>query len=154
MQTENDAARLIRAGGKIVRPIITGGSCHLDARMIQNSIQQFDLARLNCLVIENVGNLVCPASYDLGEDMKVVLISTTEGDDKPLKYPSMFRSSSVMVINKIDLLGFSDFELDKVRQNGLSINGQLQIFETSCRNGDGIDDWIHWLQNRITEKKQ
>jgi len=112
VQTENDAERLARAGG-----------------------------RTEVLVIENVGNLVCPSSYDLGEDMKVVLISTTEGDDKPLKYPSMFRRSSVMIINKIDLLGHSDFDINRVRENARTINADLEIFELSCRTGEGLDAW-------------
>ncbi|MDX1741259.1 MAG: hydrogenase nickel incorporation protein HypB, partial [Rhodothermales bacterium] len=112
VQTENDADRLIRAGGTRVRPLITGGSCHLDARMITNVLPEIDLDEIDVLFIENVGNLVCPSGFDLGEDMKVVVISTTEGDDKPLKYPAMFRRSSVMVINKIDLLGTSEFSTE------------------------------------------
>ncbi len=154
VQTENDADRLIKAGGKMVRPIVTGGSCHLDALMIQKSIQQFDLENIDLFVIENVGNLVCPSSYDLGEDMKIVLISTTEGDDKPLKYPGMFRRSSVMVVNKTDLLGFSDFELNKVKNNAKQINGQLEIFELSCRTGEGVSKWTEWLVEQVALKKQ
>jgi len=154
VQTENDADRLIRAGGTMVRPIVTGGSCHLDASMIQNSIKQFDLEKVDLFVIENVGNLVCPSSYDLGEDMKIVLISTAEGDDKPLKYPSMFRKSSVMVVNKTDLLGFSDFELNKVKENAKQINGQLEIFELSCRTGDGLQSWFDWLLKQVVLKKK
>ena len=153
VQTENDANRLIKAGGKMVRPIVTGGSCHLDAQMIHKSIQSFDLENIDLFVIENVGNLVCPSSYDLGEDMKVVLISTTEGDDKPLKYPGMFRKSSVMVVNKIDLLGYSDFEINKVRENAMQINGQLEIFELSCRSGEGISKWTEWLMQQVSIKK-
>ncbi|HKK20053.1 MAG TPA: hydrogenase nickel incorporation protein HypB, partial [candidate division Zixibacteria bacterium] len=122
VQTENDADRLLKAGGKIVRPIVTGGACHLDAMMITRALGEFALDEVELLVIENVGNLVCPSSYDLGEDMKVVLLSTTEGDDKPLKYPGMFRRSSVMVVNKTDLLGTSEFDLEKVKQNALQIN--------------------------------
>lgn len=154
VQTENDANRLMRAGGRMVRPIVTGGACHLDARMVTKAIEEFDLAELDLLVIENVGNLVCPSSYDLGEDMKVVLISTTEGDDKPLKYPGMFRRSSVMVINKIDLLGSSDFDVSRVRENALSINGNLQVFEVSCRTGQGLDSWYSWLKEFVARKKQ
>ena len=154
VQTENDADRLIKAGGKMVRPIVTGGSCHLDAQMIQKSIQQFDLESIDLFVIENVGNLVCPSSYDLGEDMKIVLISTTEGDDKPLKYPGMFRRSSVMVVNKTDLLGFSDFEIDTVKANAKKINGQLEIFELSCRTGEGVSRWAEWLIEQVALKKQ
>lgn len=145
VQTENDAVRLARAGGRDVKPIVTGGACHLDARMITRALDNLNLDDFDLLIIENVGNLVCPSSYDLGEDMKVVIISTTEGDDKPLKYPSMFRRSSVMVINKIDLLGFTDFDIARVRENALKINSGLKIFETSCRTGDGLQAWYDWL---------
>lgn len=149
VQTENDARRLLNAGGALVKPIITGGACHLDARMVATAIADFDLAELDLLIIENVGNLVCPSSYDLGEDMKVVLISTSEGDDKPLKYPAMFRRAAVMVINKIDLLGTSDFELERVKKNALAINPSLRIFELSCRSGEGLAAWYDWLQSLV-----
>ncbi len=149
VQTENDANRLIRAGGTMVRPLVTGGACHLDARMIARVLPEFDLSTLDLLFLENVGNLVCPSSYDLGEDMKVVLISTTEGDDKPLKYPGMFRRSSVMVINKIDLLEFTDFDMEAVKRNALQINGQLKIFELSCRTGEGLQAWFDWLRGLV-----
>lgn len=154
VQTENDANRLARAGGKIVRPIVTGGACHLDARMITNVTNHLDLDTVDLLFIENVGNLVCPSSYDLGEDMKVVLISTTEGDDKPLKYPGMFRRSSAMVINKTDLIEYSEFDLGRVKENALSINGNLKILELSCRTGDGLDGWYDWLLSLVKEKKK
>lgn len=154
VQTENDANRLIRAGATMVRPIVTGGACHLDAKMVTQAVGQLDIDNIDLLFIENVGNLVCPASYDLGEDMKVVLISTTEGDDKPLKYPAMFRRSSAMVINKIDLIGQSEFEIDQVRKNALGINGNLTIFETSCRNGTGLDGWYNWLQELVAAKRK
>ena len=154
VQTDNDANRLIKAGGKLVRPIVTGGACHLDAPMVAKALDQLDLNSTDLLIIENVGNLVCPSSYDLGEDMKVVLISTTEGDDKPLKYPAMFRRSSVMVINKTDLIGTSEFELARVKENALKINGNLTIMETSCRTGDGLEKWVAWLKDRVAEKKK
>lgn len=153
VQTENDARRLERSGGKIVRPIVTGGTCHLDARMVAKALESVSLENLDILFIENVGNLVCPSSYDLGEDMKVVLISTTEGDDKPLKYPGMFRRSSVMVINKIDLIGSSEFDLTTVRENALRINGQLTVFELSCRTGSGLPEWFAWLKSQVRRKK-
>lgn len=153
VQTENDAQRLIKAGGRIVRPIVTGGACHLDARMITKALEDVDLSAAELLFIENVGNLVCPSSYDLGEDMKVVLISTTEGDDKPLKYPSMFRRSSAFVINKIDLLGQSDFELARVKENARQINGTLTTFELSCRTGEGLNGWYQWLEDQVALKK-
>jgi hydrogenase nickel incorporation protein HypB len=154
VQTDNDARRLEKAGGKVVKPIVTGGTCHLDARMVNAAIASFNLAELDILFVENVGNLVCPSSYDLGEDLKVVLISTTEGDDKPLKYPGMFRRSSIMVINKIDLLGASDFDMETVKKNALSINGQLTIFEVSCRTGAGLPGWFEWLKSRVGQKKR
>lgn len=153
VQTENDAARLVKAGGKMVRPIVTGGACHLDAGMVAKALEEIDLDQTDLLFIENVGNLVCPSSYDLGEDMKVVLISTTEGDDKPLKYPGMFRRSSVMVINKTDLIGSSDFNIDIVRKNALQINGKLMIFETSCRTGEGLEEWFEWLVGEVAARR-
>ncbi|MFQ5605019.1 MAG: hydrogenase nickel incorporation protein HypB [bacterium] len=153
VQTENDADRLLRAGGKMVRPLVTGGACHLDAKMITGVLPELNLEELEILFIENVGNLVCPSSYDLGEDMKVVLISTTEGDDKPLKYPGMFRRSSVMVVNKIDLLGTSDFDVDRVKNNARRINADLKIFEISCRTGDGLDAWFAWLKDMVMKKQ-
>ncbi len=154
VQTDNDARRLEAAGGTIVRPIVTGGACHLDARMVAKSLESIDLDPVKLLVIENVGNLVCPSSYDLGEDMKVVLISTTEGDDKPLKYPAMFRKASVMVVNKIDLLGSSDFMLSRVKENALNINGALKIFELSCRSGEGLNTWYSWLRELAGTRPQ
>ncbi len=147
VQTENDANRLLRAGGKMVRPIVTGGACHLDAKMVTRVLPELDLNQIDLLFIENVGNLVCPSSYDLGEDMKVVLISTTEGDDKPLKYPGLFRRSSVMVINKIDLLGSSDFDMNRVKENARNINADLKFFEVSCRTGRGLEAWYAWLKS-------
>jgi len=149
VQTENDANRLIRAGGKIVLPIVTGGACHLDAKMINEALGKMNLDGVQLLFIENVGNLVCPSSYDLGEDMKVTVISTTEGDNKPLKYPAMFRRSSVMVINKTDLLGYSDFDMALVKNNALQINGNLKIFELSCRTGIGLEVWYNWLKSLV-----
>ncbi|MFQ6115964.1 MAG: hydrogenase nickel incorporation protein HypB, partial [bacterium] len=152
VQTENDANRLMRAGGKMVRPLVTGGSCHLEAKMITRVLPELDLDNIDLLFIENVGNLVCPSSYDLGEDMKVVLISTTEGDDKPLKYPAMFRRSSVMVINKTDLLGTSEFDINKVKKNAHTINANLKIFELSCRTGKGLESWYAWIRSLVAEK--
>jgi hydrogenase nickel incorporation protein HypB len=154
VQTENDANRLIKAGGDWVKPLVTGGSCHLDARMISRALKNLDLKKLDLLIIENVGNLVCPSSYDLGEYMKVVLISVPEGDDKPLKYPGMFKRSGVMIVNKTDLLGTSDFSMDVVKQNALSMNSDLDIFETSCSTGEGIDEWYGWLRKHIKRARK
>jgi len=153
VQTENDANRLIKAGGENIKPLVTGGSCHLDARMISRVLPEMGIEELDLFIIENVGNLVCPSGYDLGEDMKVVLISVTEGDDKPLKYPAMFRRSSVMIINKIDMLELCDFNMETVKRNALQINGNLKIFEISCRSGQGLDQWYTWLKKIIAEKK-
>ena len=153
VQTENDAERLKRAGAEVVRAIVTGGTCHLDARMVAKAMESIELSKLDLLFVENVGNLVCPASYDLGEDMKIVVISTTEGDDKPLKYPAMFRRSSAMVINKVDLLGTSNFDMAQVKENARQINGTLKVFETSCRSGAGLEGWFNWLAEIVLKKK-
>ena len=154
VQTENDAQRLSKAGAAMVRPIVTGGMCHLDASMVDKSLEEIDLESIRLLFIENVGNLVCPSSYDLGEDMKVVLVSVTEGDDKPLKYPGMFRRSSLMIINKTDLLPHCDFDMDAVRENALRINGSLEILAMSCRDGKGLDQWFDWLRDRVTQRQR
>ncbi len=144
VQTDNDARRIEKYNVPVVQ-IVTNGGCHLEAKLIQDALDNFKLQDLKLLIIENVGNLVCPANYDLGEDKKVVLVSTTEGDDKPLKYPSMFRVSDVLVINKIDLLPYVEFSLEQVRKNALQINPGLEIFEVSCRTGEGISEWMNWL---------
>jgi len=144
VQTDNDARRIEKYQVPVVQ-IVTNGGCHLEAKLIQDALDNFKLQDLNLLIIENVGNLVCPANYDLGEDKKIVLVSTTEGDDKPLKYPSMFRVSDVLVINKIDLLPYVDFSLEQVRKNALQINPDLEVFEVSCRTGEGLENWMKWL---------
>lgn len=154
VQTENDADRLKAAGGRMVYPIVTRGACHLDAAMVTREVAKIDLAAIDLLMIENVGNLVCPSSYDLGEDAKVVVISVTEGDDKPLKYPGMFRRSSLMIINKLDLLPYCDFSLEKVSSNARRINGQLELLTLSCRTGDGLKDWFGWLARRLEAKRR
>jgi hydrogenase nickel incorporation protein HypB len=145
VQTENDALRLSRAGGDIVKSVVTGGACHLDARMVGKALGGIKLENIDILFIENVGNLVCPSGFDLGEDMKVALISVPEGDDKPMKYPAVFRRSAVLVINKIDLMGYSDFSIDRARMNALRVNPALEIFEVSCRTGQGLEKWYEWL---------
>ena len=152
VHTENDAARLVRAGGVIVRPLVTGGACHLEAGMISPVLEDMDLSAVRLLFIENIGNLICPAAYDLGETMKVVLISTAEGEDKPLKYPAMFRNASVMVLNKIDLLAAFQLDLDRLKQNALGINPNLRIFEISCRSGQGLQAWFSWLRELVVEE--
>ena len=148
VQTDNDAQRIAKYNVPVVQ-IVTNGGCHLEAKLVQNALENFDLLALELLVIENVGNLVCPANYDLGEDKKIVMVSTTEGDDKPAKYPSMFRVSDVMVVNKIDLLEYVDFDMNRVRKHALTINPNLEIIELSCKTGEGFEGWIDWIKNNI-----
>ncbi len=144
VHTSLDAERIARYRVPVVQ-IVTHGGCHLDAHLVAEAMTKLDLTRLDVLIIENVGNLVCPANYDLGEAMKVVIISTTEGEDKPLKYPAMFRQAAVLVINKVDLLPYLDVRLRVLKQNALCINPSLTVFETSCTTGMGITRWCDWL---------
>jgi hydrogenase nickel incorporation protein HypB len=144
VQTDNDARRIAALGVPAVQ-IVTNGTCHLEARMVQEALPQVDLAGLDLLFVENVGNLVCPSSYELGEHERVVLASTTEGEDKPLKYPAMFRKSQVLVLNKIDLLPYVPFDLARARAYALQVNPGLRVFETSCTTGQGLDAWVDWL---------
>jgi hydrogenase nickel incorporation protein HypB len=148
VQTDNDARRISALGIPAVQ-IVTHGGCHLEARLVRDAIENVDLRKTQLLVIENVGNLVCPANYDLGEAHKIVVVSTTEGDDKPVKYPNMFRNSSVLIINKIDLLPYLNCNVDELKKNALQINPSLKIFETSCTTGDGIDEWCTWLESQV-----
>ncbi len=144
VQTDFDAQRVARYGVPVVQ-IVTNGGCHLEAKLVQDALAAIDLSGLDVLVIENVGNLVCPANYDLGEALKVVLVSTAEGDDKPLKYPGMFRNASVLVINKVDLLPYVPCDLAALRRNALQINPALRVFETSCTTAAGIPEWCEWI---------
>ena len=144
VETTADAERIEAAGAQTVQ-INTRGACHLEAHMIRDALTQIELASLDLLVIENIGNLVCPAAWNLGEDTRVVVVSTTEGDDKPAKYPQMFAASEVMVVNKLDLLPYVDYDLQKVKRQALAINQHLRIFELSCRSGEGLDTWCEWL---------
>jgi hydrogenase nickel incorporation protein HypB len=148
VQTDLDAKRINMLGVSVTQ-IVTNGGCHLEAKLVSDALNSLNLNGIQLLIIENVGNLVCPASYDLGEDTKVVVLSTTEGDDKPLKYPAMFRNASVLIINKIDLLPYINCSVEKIRNNALSINPQLRIFETSCTTGAGIEDWCEWIESNI-----
>ncbi len=148
VQTDNDAQRIAKYNVPVVQ-IVTNGGCHLEAKLVQNALENFDLSTLELLVIENVGNLVCPANYDLGEDKKIVMLSTTEGDDKPSKYPPMFRVSDVMVVNKTDLLEYVDFDMNRVREHAHTINPNLEIIELSCKTGEGLDVWIDWIRNNL-----
>jgi hydrogenase nickel incorporation protein HypB len=145
VQTDLDARRVARYHVPVVQ-IVTNGGCHLEAKLVQDALAQMDLTALDLLIIENVGNLVCPASYDLGEAMKIVVLSTTEGDDKPLKYPGMFRNASVLLINKLDLVPYVNCNLAVLRGNALQINPRLRVFETSCTTKAGIAEWCGWLK--------
>jgi len=147
IQTDNDARRLARFGFP-VKQITTGGTCHLDARMIERALADWNVAELDVLLIENVGNLVCPSSYDLGEAAKVVLLSVTEGDDKPLKYPSIFFRAELLVLNKIDLLPHVPFNLAAARENARRIHAEIEIVEVSCLTGAGLEHWRKWLEER------
>ena len=148
VQTDLDAQRIDRCGVPAVQ-IVTNGGCHLEAKLVQDAIARMDLGALDLLVIENVGNLVCPANYDLGEAAKVVVLSVTEGEDKPLKYPAMFRSAAVLVVNKIDLLPYVECDLQALERNALTVNPGLVIFETSCTTLAGIPAWCDWLVDQV-----
>ena len=150
VQTDNDAKRIDKYKIQTVQ-IITNGTCHLDSKMVKNAIKKIDLNNVGILFIENVGNLVCPASFDLGEDVRVVVMSITEGDDKPLKYPPMFYSADVMIINKIDLLPYLSCNTDEIKNNALKINPNLKIFETSAVEGTGIEGLCDWIMEKIKE---
>ena len=143
-QTMNDAERIQATGAPVVQ-VNTGSGCHLDASMVNNAVRELGIESNAVLVIENVGNLVCPAMFDLGESQRVVIFSVTEGDDKPLKYPDMFRTSDVCIINKTDLLPYVDFDMEKARANALRVNHHLRFFECSARSGEGMQEWFDWL---------
>lgn len=147
-QTLRDAER-IQASGAVAIQVNTGTGCHLDAQMIQNALPQLNPQPKSLLFIENVGNLVCPALFDLGEAAKVAIISVTEGEDKPLKYPHMFRASSVCVINKIDLLPYLDFNLALCKEMARQVNPDLIFFEVSAKSGEGLDAWYQWLRQEF-----
>jgi hydrogenase nickel incorporation protein HypB len=149
VQTDLDAQRVASYSVPVVQ-IVTMGGCHLEANLIQDALKNLNLDGIDVLFIENVGNLVCPSNYDLGEAAKVVVLSTTEGDDKPLKYPAMFRNSSILIINKIDLVPYVRCNLESLRNNALQINPALKVFEVSCFTGAGIEDWCRWLTERDT----
>ncbi len=143
----DDAERVARFGVPVVQ-INTGGACHLDANMIHEVLTDLPLPDLDILVIENVGNLVCPAEFRIGEDMKVMVLSIAEGHDKPLKYPLMFQESAALILNKMDLAPHLDVDVEKIRSDARSLNRRIEIFEVSCRTGEGIDAWIGWLADR------
>jgi len=145
VQTNRDAER-VRETGVEVYQIQTGGVCHLDASMVHSALHEMDLGPLDLLLIENVGNLVCPAEFELGDDARVMLLSITEGDDKPKKYPLMFRESRLLILNKIDLIEMVDFDLGKAKAEARDINPDIEIIELSCRTGQGIGEWVSWVE--------
>lgn len=153
LQSSYDAERIQRKGVQAVQ-INTDGGCHLDGNMIQIALESLDLQALDLLIIENVGNLVCPAEFNLGEDEKVMILSVTEGDDKPSKYPLMFQLSAVLLVNKIDLLPYLDCDVAKIRERARQLNGRQDIFEISCRTGEGLPSWLSWLEKKVRDKQQ
>jgi hydrogenase nickel incorporation protein HypB len=152
LQTDNDARRLARYGFP-VRQIVTGGTCHLDARMIDRHLNALGFHGPGLLLVENVGNLVCPSSYDLGEHAKIVLLSVTEGEDKPLKYPGIFHRASLMLLTKTDLLPHVEFNPELALENARKIHPEITHIALSSRTGDGFDQWLHWL-NALQHKVQ
>jgi len=155
LQTDNDAQRVAATGTKAVQ-INTEGGCHLSSDLVYQALQSLDAQLdqdINILFIENVGNLVCPVEFDCGEDAKIALLSVTEGDDKPEKYPQLFHLAKAMVLNKIDLLPYLDFDLEKACKHARALNPDLKIFEVSCRTGVGLDTWYNWLRAEYTSKK-
>jgi len=147
-QTMNDANRIREAGAPVVQ-VNTGNGCHLDSDMVLRAVRELQPEENSVLMIENVGNLVCPSLFDLGEARRVVIMSVTEGEDKPLKYPNMFRSSQVCVINKIDLLPHLDYDLAKAKEYALQVNHHLHFIELSVKSGEGFGDWIDWLDQQV-----
>lgn len=147
VQTDRDARRIEALGVPVVQ-LVTNGTCHLEARMVQEAMTQMPLSDLDILFIENVGNLVCPAAYELGEHVRVVVMSTTEGEDKPVKYPAIFRNSHALVINKTDLLPYLPYDLAQATAFARQVNPNLALFETSCTTGAGVAAWTDWLLER------
>ena len=152
LQTDNDARRVAATGAKAVQ-INTDGGCHLDSNLVMEALGAFDLNEIDILFIENVGNLVCPVEFDCGEDAKIALLSVTEGDDKPEKYPLIFNRASAMVLNKIDLLPYVDFDVEVAARHARHLNADLALFEVSCRTGEGLEKWYSWLRQAAKAKK-
>jgi hydrogenase nickel incorporation protein HypB len=151
VQTQNDADRLAQRTSRLVQAVVTGGACHLDALQVRTALEALDLEQVRLLFVENVGNLVCPASWDLGENAKIVVFSVTEGEDKPLKYPKMFRQSRYAVLNKIDLLPHLRFDLDRAVANAREVNPELRFFFTSALTGEGLSDWCDFLRAQVRD---
>ena len=150
IQDTCDAERVAAHGVPAVQ-INTGGSCHIDGNMVREALQSLNLDEIDFLIVENVGNLVCPAEFSVGENIKIMLLSTPEGADKPSKYPLMFHESAALIINKTDLLPYVDFDMDKAKRVSKALNPKLEIFEVSCKTGQGLDDFYQWLKSRIDE---
>lgn len=148
IQSSVDAKRIAKKGIKAIQ-INTDGACHLDANMIQSVLSHLDLDKLDLLIVENVGNLVCPAEFDIGENLKAMILSVAEGDDKPLKYPVMFRESKALVINKIDLLPYTNCNMANIRKTAKKLNSDIKIFEASCRTGEGLETWYKWIREQV-----
>ncbi|MBD2561952.1 MULTISPECIES: hydrogenase nickel incorporation protein HypB [Nostoc] len=148
-ETANDAKKIKETGSKVIQ-INTGTGCHLDASMIDRGLQQLNPPLNSVVMIENVGNLVCPALFDLGEQAKVVILSVTEGEDKPIKYPHMFRASDIMILTKIDLLPYVNFDVQKCIEYAIEVNPQIQIFQVSATTGAGLENWYAWLTEKVT----
>jgi len=153
LETENDARR-IAGHGVIARQIITGGACHLNAKTVGEFLLQFDLDELEVMIIENVGNLVCPTSYHLGEHDRVCLISAPEGNDKPLKYPCAIHTADLLLLTKLDLAPYTDFDPETVHQNALRIKNGLPVIGLSSKSGEGLDRWIEWFESRARSFKE
>ncbi|MCH2215161.1 MAG: hydrogenase nickel incorporation protein HypB [Flavobacteriales bacterium] len=152
LETERDAARIRETGIQALQ-IVTGGICHLEAQMIHQVLDQFDLPSIDLLFIENVGNLVCPSSFDLGEDYRVTLMATTEGDDKPRKYPKMFLTSEMMLVSKADLLPHLPFSVDNVVKDAREVNHEIEVIRVSSVTEEGIDEWCNWLLAKVEDKQ-
>ncbi|MBX2877248.1 MAG: hydrogenase nickel incorporation protein HypB [Saprospiraceae bacterium] len=153
LETERDADRLREVGVDALQ-IVTGGICHLEAQMVWQAMESLDLEGVELLIIENVGNLVCPASFDLGEDYRVTLIATTEGDDKPKKYPRMFLTSELMLVSKVDLLEYLPFSVDAVVADARDVNPNINVLEISSTKDVGIEEWCDWLLDKVKEKQE
>ncbi|MGD2047453.1 MAG: hydrogenase nickel incorporation protein HypB [Gemmatimonadota bacterium] len=150
VQTQNDADRIAQWTDHLVQAVVTGGACHLDASQVTEALEGLELSAIDLLFIENVGNLVCPASWDLGETAKIVLFSVTEGEDKPLKYPKMFQQASYVVFTKTDLLPHVPFDIVKARASALEVNPDLKFFTTSALTGEGLEEWYDFLRSQVT----
>jgi hydrogenase nickel incorporation protein HypB len=153
LATDNDARRLARSGAP-VRQITTGTVCHLEAQMVQEALADWRLEDLDVLFVENVGNLVCPATFDLGEDLRLVLFSVTEGEDKPLKYPTIFHTADVAVLTKIDLAASVDFDAAAAHRNIQAVRPGIPVLEVSAKTGQGMEKWLEFLQSRLAERLQ